>query len=203
MHIVFLKILVHSFKTKKMEALVLLCRWCSRKFNCTSSRYKHEDRFHVKEKEVNAETYFEPDSSLFVKCTICSIYTTRDKYDIQDHESSEHHLRKVPKQKAQNQRLTGSLSSIGETSSQLLQPLPLPPRRHEVVDTSYPRFIAQTGTSAAPAAGAAAVAAAPAAAEPAAETKVAAVDPGFSNVLEDPNYVFMPDGNSSDLLHLF
>jgi hypothetical protein len=188
-----------------MEALVLFCRWCSRKFNCTSSRYKHEDLFHVKEKEANAKSYFEPDSSLFVKCSICSIYSTRDKYDIQSHESSEHHLRKLPKQKAQNQRLTGSLSSIGaETSSQQLQPLPLPSRAHEVVDTSYPRFIEQTGISAAPAAGAAgAAAAAPAAAAPAAATTVAATDPGFSNVLEDPNYVFMPDGNSSDLLHLF
>ena len=188
-----------------MEALVLFCRWCSRKFNCTSSRYKHEDLFHAKEKEANAKSYSEPDSSLFVKCSICSIYSTRDKYDIQSHESSEHHLRKLPKQKAQNQRLTGSLSSIGaETSSQLLQPLPLPSRAHEVVDTSYPRFIEQTGISAAPAAGAAvAAAAAPAAAAPAASTTVAATDPGFSNVLEDANYVFMPDGNSSDLLHLF
>ena len=172
-----------------MEALVLFCRWCSRKFHCKQSRYTHEDRFHVKEKEANAETYFEPDSSLFVKCTICSIYTTRDKYDIQSHESSEHHLRIVPKQKAQNQSLSGSLSSVrAPTAAQLLQPLPLPSRAHEVVDTSYPRFIEQTGISAAPAAGAAGA---------------AATDPGFSNVLEDPNYVFMPDGNSSDLLHLF
>ena len=193
-----------------MEALVLFCRWCSRKFNCTSSRYKHEDRFHVKEKEANAETYFEPDSSLFVKCTICSIYTTRDKYDIQSHESSEHHLRIVPKRKAQKQSLTGSLSSVrAETAS---QPLPLPPRAHEVVNTSYPRFIAQTGLAAVPAAAAAAApaaaaaavapAAAPAAAvAPAEATTVAAADHGFSYVLEDPNYVFMPHGNSRDLLH--
>ena len=175
-----------------MEALVLFCRWCSRKFNSTSSRKRHEDRFHVKEKEVNAETYFEPDSTLFVKCIIFSICTTRDKYDIQSHESFEHHLWILPKQKAQNQSLTGSLSSFrAETASQLLQPLTLPPRAHEVVDTSYPRFIAQTGLAAVPAAAVA----------PAAATTVAAADPGFSNVPEDPNYVFMPHGNSRDLLH--
>ena len=169
--------------------------------------------FHAKKKEANAKSYFEPNSSLFVKCTICSIYTTRDKYEIQYHESSEHHLRKLPKQKAHNQSLTGSLSYIGaETSSELLQPLPLPSRAHEVVFTSYPRFIAPTGISAAPAAGAAAAAAAaeaaaaaaaaPAAAvAPAEATTAAAADHGFSYVLEDPNYVFMPDGNSRDLLH--
>ena len=123
-------------------------------------------------------------------------------------------IRKVPKQKAQNQRLTGSLSSVrAETAAQLLQPLPLPPRAHEVVDTSYPRFIVQTGLAAVPAAAAAAAApaaaaaavapaAAPAAAvAPAEATTVAAADHGFSYVLEDPNYVFMPDGNSRDLLH--
>ena len=185
-----------------MEALVLFCRGCSRKFNCTSSRYKHEDRFHVKEKEANVETYFEPDSSLFVKCTICSIYTTRDKYDIQSHESSEHHLRIVPKRKAQKQSLTGSLSSFrAETASQLLQPLTLPPRAHEVVDSSYPRFIVQTGLAAAAAPAAAAAAEPAAAVAPAEATTVAAADHGFSYVLEDPNYVFMPDGNSRDLLH--
>ena len=99
------------------------------------------------------------------------------------------------------------MSSVrAETAAQLLQPLPLPPRALEVVDTSYPRFIVQTGLAAA-AAPAAAAAAAAAAAEPAAAvapaeaTTVAAADHGFSYVLEDPNYVFMPDGNSRDLLH--
>ena len=107
----------------------------------------------------------------------------------------------MPKRKAQKQSLTGSLSSVrAETAAQLLQLLPLPPRAHEVVFTLYPRFIAQTGISAASAAGA--VAAAPAAAvAPAAATTVAAADPGFSYVLEDQNYVFMPAGNSLDLLH--
>ena len=104
------------------------------------------------------------------------------------------------------------MSSVrAETAAQLLQPLPLPPRAHEVVDTSYPRFIAQTGLAAVPAAAAAAPAAAAAAAAAAAEpaaavapaeaTTVAAADHGFSYELEDPNYVFMPDGNSRDLLH--
>ena len=112
----------------------------------------------------------------------------------------------MPKQNAQNQRLTGPLSSV-RAETALLQPLPLPPRAHEVVDTSYPRFIVQTGLAAAAAPAAAAAAAAPAAAEPAAAvapaeaTTVAAADHGFSYVLEDPNYVFMPDGNSRDLLH--
>ena len=89
---------------------------------------------------------------------------------------------------------------------------------HEVVDTSYPRFIPKTGlASAAPApaaatpapvAGAAAAAAAAAAAESTTATaastdaaadeaqQAAAVAPGFSHVLEDPDYVFMPGGNS-------
>ena len=185
-------------------ALVLFCRWCSRKFNCKQSRYTHEDKFHLKEKKANSEAYSEPDTSLFVKCTICSIYTTRDLYVIQSHESSEHHLRKVPKQKAQNQRLTGPLSSVrAETAAQLLQPLPLPPRAQEVVDTSYPRFIVQTGLAAAASAAAEAAAAAePAAAvAPAEATTVAAADHGFSYELEDPNYVFMPHGNSRDRLH--
>ena len=75
-------------------ALDLFCRWCSCKFNYKVSRYRHEDRFHEKEKAANPKRNFEPDSSLFEKRVICSIYTTGDKWDIQSHEKSELHLRR-------------------------------------------------------------------------------------------------------------
>ena len=207
-------------------ALDLFCRWCSCKFKCQASRYRHEDKFHEKEKAANPKRNFEPDSSLFQKCVICSIYTTRDKCDIQSHEKSEHHLRR----EHSNQSVTGSLSSVRTAPAmQPIQQLRLPHSAYGFLDTSYPRFIPQIGLAAATPASASVAAQAPqtlalkekeaaathvealaaALEKPAAETaaykegvaneaqQAAASATVFSYFHEDTNYVFMPGNNIS------
>jgi len=81
-----------------MEALSLFCRFCERLFNNRVARYKHERRFHPEEKEANALPSSEVDSTLLIQCDVCSIFIKRDTYDLNLHKTSEHHLRRLPKQ---------------------------------------------------------------------------------------------------------
>ena len=76
-------------------ALGYFCRWCARQLNSVKTRYRHEELIHPSEKEISANTCAVPDSAAFVKCNICSIFTTRDKADIASHNQSQHHLRKL------------------------------------------------------------------------------------------------------------
>ena len=76
----------------------MFCRFCERLFNNRVSRSNHERRFHPEEKEANALPSSEVDSTLLIQCDVCSIFIKRDTYDLNLHKTSEHHLRRLPKQ---------------------------------------------------------------------------------------------------------
>jgi len=88
----------------------------------------------VKEREANIQEYLLPDSKHFVKCNVCSIYTSRDLLSIAAHNTSPHHTSSQSNTHEQNERETRSSSS---TFSSVAAPLPY--RAHEVL-SAYPRL---------------------------------------------------------------
>ena len=165
--------------------LALFCRWCPRKLNCISSRYRHEGMMHSKEKNANESSVLEPDSSYFVKCDVCSIYSGRDFLDIRSHNSSEHHLRKLSAPAPKPPRRTLQPSQLEKI------PRPPPPRipvEDDSAVTTYPRSHAAES--------AAAAAAAPAAEAPTPAS--VAEEPPFGNMnqrFEESAFDFNVAGN--------
>jgi len=118
-----------------MEATCsLFCRWCSKKFECISSRYRHEKIFHAKEREANVQKYLLPDSKHFVKCKVCSIYTSRDLFSIAAHNTSPHHTSSQSNKHEQHECETRSSSSTFSSVS-----APLPYRAQDFL-SAYPRL---------------------------------------------------------------
>ena len=106
-------------------ALSLFCRWCERVFQNRVSRNTHEKRFHLKEREAYAQPKTEIDPRNFNKCDVCSIYTSRDVYDIAAHKTSEHHLRRLQTKQTKCNRQ--------QTTAPPLLPL-------DEVESAYPRL---------------------------------------------------------------
>lgn len=152
--------------------LSLFCRWCSKRFDSFSSRYKHETRFHVHEKKANAEKFHVPDINHFVKCNVCSIYTSRDLLSIAAHKTSHHHTCAQSSAQEQEESETRSSSSTFRSVAATL-----PHRAHEVL-SAYPRLKPQetlhgaaAAATVAPASGASISAAAAAVAAAASEAE--------------------------------
>jgi len=116
----------------KMEvALALFCRWCLKSFSNKVSRYRHEDTFHPRERKAINDKFFE--SEVFVKCSVCSIYTLRDVQSIGAHSRSQHHLCKI-----RNAHVNMDEDRITSSSTLLASSAALPLQYFEEI-SAYPR----------------------------------------------------------------
>jgi len=117
--------------------LALFCRWCSKSFLSAKSRYRHEDKFHPRERKAKADNVIEKEVLSFVKCSVCSIYTLRDVQSIDAHSRSQHHLCKLTNAHVDMDEDRRTSSSTFPAASAAL------PLRYFEEISAYPRFHAR------------------------------------------------------------